>query len=243
MVAGLHAPDGSVAVAGFYAGVRALSDSERLTIANIPFDEESLCSAIGGKPVGEPGYTTLERLWWRPCLDVNGLWGGYTGAGGKTVIPNQAHAKVTVRVVPDQDPGRISRSVKEHLTSRCPEGCEIHFGPDRGQSAAYEVPGDHPLLTAIEEALTQIHGEPPYRVRIGGTLPVSDIMRRELSVDTVMFSFSTADEDFHAPNEFFRFSALDEGLRAWTTLLRLLGSGQPMIRAIRFPIRDGLESD
>ncbi len=224
LVAGLHAPDGSVAVAGFYEGTRPVSESERQAIAQIPFDKEALSAEIGGALGGETGYTTLQRLWLRPCLDVNGMWGGYTGAGGKTVIPNEAHAKLTMRLVPGQDPDRISRSVKDHLNRRWPDGCEIYFGADRGQSAAYELPGDPPLLLAVEAALKETHGEVPYRVRIGGTLPISDIMRRELGVDTVMFSFSTADEDFHAPNEFLRLSSIDDGLRAWTSLLRRLGA-------------------
>jgi acetylornithine deacetylase/succinyl-diaminopimelate desuccinylase-like protein len=222
LIAGLHARDGSVAVPGFYDGALAVGEAERLAVAGIPFDEESYFAAIGAEPVGEPGYTTLERLWLHPCLDVNGMWGGYTGLGGKTVIPSEAHAKVTMRLVPGQDPSRISRSVKDFLISRCPDGCEIHFGADRGQSAAYELPGDHPLLVAVEAALTQTHGAAPHRVRVGGTLPVSDIVRRELGIDTVMFSFSTADEDIHAPNEFFRLSSIDDGLQAWTWLFRHL---------------------
>jgi acetylornithine deacetylase/succinyl-diaminopimelate desuccinylase-like protein len=223
LVAGLHAPDGTVAVPGFYEGAGDIGETERQALAEIPFDEEPFFAAIGAAPLGEPGQTTLERLWMRPCLDVNGMWGGYTGPGGKTVIPNEAHAKVTLRLVPGQDPDRICQAVKGHLASRCPAGSAIRFGNDKGQSAAYELPLDHPLLHAVEAALTETHGSAPYRIRIGGTLPVSDIVRRELGVDTVMFSFSTADEDFHAPNEFFRLSSIDDGLRAWAALFRRLG--------------------
>jgi len=223
LVAGLHAPDGTVVVPGFYEGVGNIGKTERQALADIPFDEESFFAAIGATPLGEPGHTTLQRLWMRPCLDVNGMWGGYTGPGGKTVIPHQAHAKVTLRLVPGQDPDRICQAVKDFLSSRCPNGTGIHFSADRGQSAAYELPGDHPLLSAVEAALTETHGSAPYRIRIGGTLPVAAIVRRELGVDTVMFSFSTADEDFHAPNEFFRLSSIDEGLHAWTALFRRLG--------------------
>jgi len=223
LVADLHASDGSVAVPGFYDGVNYVTAAERQSLAGIPFDEAAFFAATGARPLGEPGQTTLERLWLRPCLDVNGMWGGYTGPGGKTVIPHEAHAKLTMRLVPDQDPGRISQSVKEFLANKCPEGCEMRFGTDRGQAAAYELPLEHPLLHAVETALTQTYGSTPYRVRIGGTLPLSDIVRRQLGVETVMFSFSIADEDFHAPNEFFRLSSIDDGLRAWTILFRCLG--------------------
>lgn len=227
LIAGLHAPDGSVSVPGFYEGVHAVSDLERQELAAIPFDEEAFITALGATPHGEPGYSTLERLWLRPCLDINGMWGGYTGPGGKTVIANEAHAKLTVRLVSGQDPEQIVRSVKDFLTSRCPRGSTIRFGNDRGHSAAYELPSDHPLLGAVEAALTETYGTAPHRIRIGGTLPMADVVRRVLGVDTVMLSFSIADEDFHAPNEFFRLSSLDEGLRAWTSLFRHLGKARP----------------
>jgi acetylornithine deacetylase/succinyl-diaminopimelate desuccinylase-like protein len=221
LLAGLHAADGSVAVPGFYDGARSFGEG---SLASIPFDETSFHAAIGTAPCGEPGYTTLERLWLRPCLDVNGMWGGYMGPGGKTVIPNEAYAKITIRVVPDQDPAQILRQVQDFLESRCPAGATVRFGADRGQSAAYELGGDHPLLLAVEWAIAETYGSQPHRIRIGGTLPVTDIMRRTLGVDTVMFSFSMADEDLHAPNEFFRLSSLDRGLRAWTALWRRLAS-------------------
>ncbi len=223
MVAGLHANDGAVAVPGFYDGVRSINDDDRKALADIPFDDRSFLAEVGATPRGEPDHTTLERLWLRPCLDINGMWGGYSGPGGKTVIPHEAHAKVTIRVAPGQDPERLVRRVKDFLVRRLPEGCEVSFGADRGHSAAYELPPTHPLLTAVESALTETHGATPHRIRIGGTLPVADIVRRELGVDTVMCSFSIADEDFHAPNEFFRLSSIDAGLRTWTALWRLLG--------------------
>jgi len=223
LVAGLHAHDGSVAVPGFYDGAREIDSEQRAALNEIPFDEDAFIANTGAEPVGEPGYSTLERLWLRPCLDVNGMWGGYTAPGGKTVIPNEAHAKLTVRVVPGQDPTVVSKCVKDLLLESCPSGCTIEFGTDRGRSAAYELPADHPLLNAVELALEDTFGSPPHRIRIGGTLPMADLVRQVLGVDTVMFSFSIADEDFHAPNEFFRLSSIDEGLRAWTALFRRLG--------------------
>ncbi|NNC91521.1 MAG: dipeptidase [Acidimicrobiia bacterium] len=223
LVAALHAEDGSVAVPGFYEDALEVSAERRSSLAAIPFDGGAFFAAIGAEPHGEPGRSTLERLWMRPCLDVNGMWGGYAGPGGKTVIPHEAHAKVTLRTVPGQDPEAIMGRVKDFLASRRPDGVELRFGADRGFSSAYELPEDTPLLHAVEWALTEAHGSTPHRVGIGGTLPISDIARRELHIDTVTFSFSTADEDFHAPNEFFRLSSIDKGLRAWTALWRRLG--------------------
>ncbi|MFC1639324.1 dipeptidase [Gemmatimonadota bacterium] len=227
LIAALHALDGSVAVPGFYDGARELTDVDRQELAAIPFDEQSFLDATGAKPLGEPGYSTLERLWMRPCLDVNGMWGGYTGPGGKTVIANEAFAKVTVRLVPGQDAEQVAQSVKGFLVGRCPPGSTIHFGADRGHSSAYELPRNHPLLIAAEMALAETFGSAPYRIRIGGTLPLADIVRRVLGVDTVMLSFSIADEDFHAPNEFFRLSSIEEGLRTWTRLFRRVGEVGP----------------
>jgi acetylornithine deacetylase/succinyl-diaminopimelate desuccinylase-like protein len=223
MVSALHASDGSVAVPQFYQDVKDTGVAELEALESVPLDEQSLFATIGSRPLGEPGRSTLERLWLRPCLDVNGMWGGYMGPGGKTVIPHEAHAKLTVRLVPSQDPSKVAQAVKDFLVSRCPVGCELEFGVDRGQSAAYEVPLSHPLLHVVEAALTKTHGQRPYRVRVGGTLPISAIVRDELGVDTVMLSYSTADEDFHAPNEFFRLSSIDDGLVAWTELFRLAG--------------------
>lgn len=157
--------------------------------------------------------------------------GGYTGPGGKTVIPNEARAKITTRLVPGQDPDRVRQRVVDHLAAHCPPGAGISFKVSRGGSAAYEVPADHPLLAASEEALGATAGARPLRVRMGATLPMTEIFKRELGIDTVMFSFSTSDEDYHAPNEFFRLGSLDEGLASWVMLIRLLGGHAPAIYA------------
>lgn len=143
------------------------------------------------------------------------------------MIPSEAHAKLTFRLVPGQDPQTVTRSVREHLTRHCPAGLRIAFTDERGGSAAYLVPADHPLLLAAEDALAATTGTRPIRVRIGASLPLTDIVRRELGIDTVMFSFAISDEDYHAPNEFFRLSSLNEGCVAWVSLLRRLGSHAP----------------
>ena len=223
LVARLHDHSGRVAVPDFFDGVYDVPDEVHESLAEIPFQEESFFEATGSRALGEPEFTTLERLWFRPCLDVNGMWGGYTGPGDKTVIPSEAHAKLTMRLVPGQDPERTSQAVKQFLSRQCPEGCTVTFGHNTATSAAYELPLDHPLLQAVESTLQVVHGSRPYRIRIGGTLPVSDLVLRKLGIHTVMLSYSTADEDFHAPNEFFRLSSIDEGLRAWTVLFRHLG--------------------
>ncbi len=223
----LHAPDGSVAVAGYYDDVMELSAEERRLMATIPFDDGDFLSETGSAAFGEPGRSTLERLWTRPTLEINGLWGGYTGEGSKTVTPCEAFAKLTTRLVPGQDPADIGRKLEAHLRAHCRAGVDLAVELDPGGVAAYLVPPAHPLLKAAAEAVETALGATPIHVRTGGTLPLSDIVKTTMGLDTVMLSFSTADEDFHAPNEFFRLSAIDDGTAAWVALLRLLGAQNP----------------
>ncbi|WP_454857983.1 dipeptidase [Rhizobium binxianense] len=222
IVAGLHDENQHIAIPGFYDGVAEPSEAEQAELASIPMDADAFYAGLGTAPMGEAGYSFLERQWLRPTLEVNGMWGGYTGAGGKTVIPNEAHAKVTMRLVPGQQPEKIRTAVEAHLQASCPPGATIEIGQQRGWAGAYEVPPRHPLLLAAEAALQETTGVRPTRVRIGATLPLTEIVERTLGIDTVMFSFATADEDYHAPNEFLRLSAINEGLAAWTAVFRHL---------------------
>ena len=216
VVSSLHAPDGRVAVAGFYDSVVALPESERNAIAALPFDEARFLRDAGlSSGFGEPGYSTLERQWTRPTLEVNGMWGGYQGQGSQTVTPNEAHAKLSCRLVPDQDPDAIRDVVVRHLETHLPTGVTLSVQGERHAAPPYLIPPDHPGLATAERVLEQVYGKKPLRVRMGSTLPVSALFKRVLGIDTVFFSFSTADEDFHSPNEFFRVNRLHEGLEAW----------------------------
>ena len=224
LIASLHESNGRVAVAGFYDRVRELSAAERAAIAALPFDEPAYLEQVGASEgVGEPGYTTLERQWTRPTLEVNGLWGGYEGPGQKTVIPSEAHAKITCRLVPDQDPDEIITLVTRHLEAHVPPGTRLSIAPaDHGSRAAH-IATDHFALKAADAALHAVYGVHPLVVRMGGTVPISELFQRHMGLDTVFFSFSTADEDYHAPNEFFRVHRLHEGLEAWARCWDLLG--------------------
>jgi acetylornithine deacetylase/succinyl-diaminopimelate desuccinylase-like protein len=224
LVASLHEPDGRVAVAGFYDDVRELPLEERAAIAALPYDERAYLAQVGAPAAfGEPGYTTLERQWTRPTLEVNGMWGGYEGPGQKTVIPSEAHAKITCRLVPNQDPEAIAARVQQHLETHVPPGTTLSSAiTDHGSRAACIAP-DHFALRAADAALHATYGVRPVIVRMGGTVPIAHLFQRHLGLDTVFFSFSTADEDFHAPNEFFRVHRLHEGLEAWARYWRILG--------------------
>jgi acetylornithine deacetylase/succinyl-diaminopimelate desuccinylase-like protein len=217
LIATLHGAGGRVAVAGFYDAVRDLTPTERGDIAALPFDEAAYLAQVGAPAAfGEPGYSTLERQWARPTLEVNGMWGGYEGPGSKTVLPSEAHAKITCRLVPDQDPNEIVALVVRHLEQHVPTGTRLTIKPGEHGARAYRIPPVHPGLDAADAALRAVYGVRPLRVRMGGTVPISEYFERIMGLHTVFFSFSTADEDFHAPNEFFRVHRLYEGLEAWT---------------------------
>jgi len=227
LVAGLHRADGTVAVDGFYDAVRAASDEERRDMAALPFDEDGYRAAVGVPELyGERGYNTLERQWVRPTLEVNGLYGGYQGAGSKTVIPAVAHAKISCRLVPDQAPADVLRLVTRHLEGHAPAGVTVRVTPRPGGAPAYRIDPEHPGLRVAHQVLRELYGTKPATVLMGGTLPVSEMFRRVLGIDTVYFSFSTADEDFHAPNEFFRLSRFHDGLAAWAAYWRTAGEDQ-----------------
>lgn len=224
LLATLHDAEGRVAVPGFYDGVVPPSAAGRAELAAIPFDAAEWLAAAGAEAQGEAGFDTLERLWLRPCLDVNGLWGGHAGPGVKTVIPAEAGARLTVRLVPGQEPEAVAAALRRHLAAACPPGARLEITDEAGWTAAHAVDPAHPLLAAAEASLAAVHGRRPLRVRIGATLPLADIVARRLGLDLVMFSFATADEDFHAPDEGFRLSAIPEGLAAWIDLLRRVGA-------------------
>ena len=225
LVASLHEASGRVAVAGFYDDVAELTDVERADIAALPFDETAYLTQIGAPAVsGEAGYTTLERQWTRPTVEVNGMWGGYVGPGQKTVIPSEAHAKITCRLVPHQDPDEITILLTRHLELHQPAGTRLSITPGHHGSRAAHIPVDHFALKAANDALFAVYGVRPLIVRMGGTVPISELFQRHMELDTVFFSFSVADEDYHAPNEFFRIHRLHEGLEAWARYWQLLGN-------------------
>jgi acetylornithine deacetylase/succinyl-diaminopimelate desuccinylase-like protein len=227
LIASLHDADGRVAVAGFYDRVRELTSRDRAAIAALPFDEGAYLAQVGAPAAfGEPGYTTLERQWTRPTMEVNGMWGGYAGPGQKTVIPSQAHAKITCRLVPDQDPADVLALVTRHLEEHVPPGTRLSIAPGDHGSRPAHIRADHFALQAADAALRAVYGVRPLIVRMGGTVPIAELFARHMGLDTVFFSFSTADEDFHAPNEFFRIHRLHEGLEAWARYWEMLS--QPL---------------
>ncbi len=225
LVASLH-DGGRVAVEGFYDDVEPVEPALIAALERLSFDEARYLEGVGAPAFGEAGYGTLARQWYRPTLEVNGLYGGYQGPGGKTVLPSAAHAKITCRLVPGQRPADILSKVRRHLESRCPPGVSLTVEDGGGGAPAYRVSPASPAIRAASETLAQVFGTPADVVGMGGTVPVANTFREALGVDTVFFSFSTADEDIHAPNEFYRPERFRLGLEAWARLWhRLAGEG------------------
>ena len=227
ILATLHTPDGRVAVAGFYDGIPELTPQRRADIAAVSFGERDYLAGLGlSHAYGEPGYTTLERLWERPTLEINGVRGG----GKYTVIPHVAVGHVSCRLVPGQDPERVLDAIAAHVAGSGPArdttGVRIEVRPDEAAVPAYTIPAGHPAIRAATAALETVYpGQPVLLACIAGTLPATDLFERALGAKTLFFSFSTADEKLHAPNEFMRIRRLREGMRAWEQLWRLLAAG------------------
>jgi acetylornithine deacetylase/succinyl-diaminopimelate desuccinylase-like protein len=222
-LASLHSADGRIAVHGFYDGIPELSVGRRAEIAAIPFDDERYVADLGIDEVfGETGFSTLERLFERPTLEINGV-----KAGGKyTVIPHIATGHVSCRLVPGQRPEHVLQAITEHVLARNFSGIRVAVHPDEGGVPAYTISADHPAIRAARAALEHVYpGQEVLLAVIGGTLPATALFEEVLGVKTLFFSFSTADEQLHAPNEFMRIPRLREGMRAWEQLWRLLAEG------------------
>jgi acetylornithine deacetylase/succinyl-diaminopimelate desuccinylase-like protein len=222
LVAALH-DNGRVAVRGFYDDVDAIEPALMTALARLSFDEARYLEDVGATAAfGEPGFGTLARQWYRPTIEVNGFYGGYQGPGSKTVLPSEAHVKITCRLVPRQRPDDIVAKVRRHLEQQCPAGVTVTFDDGEHGAVAYRVSPDSRAVRAAADTLAEVFGKPADVVGMGGTVPIVSTFRETLGVDTVFFSFSTADEDIHAPNEFYRPERFRLGLQAWARLWRRL---------------------
>jgi len=220
----MRTPQGKILVEGFYDQVVPLSQEMREQLAAAPFDATTYKADLDiDELFGEPGYTTRERTWIRPTLEVNGIWGGFQGEGTKTVLPSEAHAKITCRLVPDQDPAEVIRCIKAHIEKHKPLGAKVAVDARETACRAYSIPPDHFGIKAAQEVLTELYGVEPYRVRMGGTIPITSLLLRILGAHTVVYAFGLPDERTHAPNEFYRISSFRRGQSAYAMLLEKLG--------------------
>lgn len=203
MIASLHDSNGKITIPGFYDKVVELTDEERAEMAKAPFSHEAYCKALDiAETMGEAGYSTMERGSIRPTLDVNGIWGGYTGEGAKTVIASKAFAKISMRLVPDQDPEEITNLFKNHFESIAPNAVKVLVKPHHGGEAAV-TPIDSIGYKAASLAYEKAFGKKPIPVRSGGSIPIVAMFEKELGLKTILMGFGLDSDAIHSPNEHF----------------------------------------
>ncbi len=203
MIASLHDENNHITIPGFYDKVEELSTEERAKMAEAPFSLENYQKALDIDSVyGETGYSTNERNSIRPTLDVNGIWGGYIGEGAKTVIASKAYAKISMRLVPDQDWKEITELFKKHFESIAPKGVRVKVTPHHG-GQAYVTPIDSLGYQAAEKAYEKTFGKTPIPQRSGGSIPIVSLFERELNSKTILMGFGLDSDAIHSPNEHF----------------------------------------
>lgn len=225
MLAALVDDRGRICVPGFYDDVVPLSPREREQLAALPFDEKKYFSQIGVTgAVGEEGFSTLERRWARPTCDLNGLWGGYQGTGAKTVLPAQAGAKFSFRLVPDQRPEKVGKALEAMLRRMCPPGITMKLVSQHG-SPAVLVPLDSPYVQAAARAVEHAFGRAPVFTREGGSIPIVLAFHERLNADALLIGWGQDDDNTHSPNEKFSLADFHRGIRAsanlWEELSRV----------------------
>ncbi|TWT38248.1 Succinyl-diaminopimelate desuccinylase [Posidoniimonas corsicana] len=215
---------GRIQIPGFYDDVVPLEDRERQEFAGLPFDEERFKRqlAVDGLS-GEEGYTTLERRWARPTCDVNGIWGGYQGAGAKTVLPAKAGAKVSFRLVPNQKLDKVYEGLKQFLEPQLPPGIKMELVDHHG-GAGVKFPLDSPYMAAASAAIEQGFGTQPVFIREGGSIPIVDDFARKLDADVLLLGWGLDDDNTHSPNEKFCLADFHRGVRSSAALWLELGS-------------------
>ncbi len=225
MLAALHDDQGRVAIPGFYDRVRPLTDDERAELRRIPFDEEALRREMGAPALwsGEAGYTPLERISVRPTLEIHGIRGGFVGEGQKTVIPARVVAKVSMRLVPDQDPKEIARLFEKRIHDLAPPTVEVEVRVLSDADPAL-IDRDAPAMQAAVQAYHQGFGAEPIFLREGGTLPVVAMFNKILQVPVIMMGFGLPDDNLHAPNEKFSLDNFYRGINTSIHFMRGLAS-------------------
>jgi len=222
MLAALKDANGRISVPGFYDRVKRLSVVERRAFAELPHSDRRFKQEIDAPELqGESGYTTLERIWGRPSLDINGIWSGFTGEGAKTVIPAEAHAKISMRLVPDQTPKEIARQVSHYLKKLAPKSVKVTVNDLHGGDA-WVTPREHPVLVAAGKALERAFSKAPVYIREGGSIPVIATFDKLLKAPTALVGFGLNDDNLHAPNEKFDLDCFYKGMEASAYLMEEL---------------------
>jgi acetylornithine deacetylase/succinyl-diaminopimelate desuccinylase-like protein len=223
ILSALHRPDGSVAIPGFYDGVHDLPADIKADLAGLGLTAEKFLGPIGLKiPAGEKDRMLIEQISTRPTAEVNGIFGGYTGEGAKTVIPGKAMAKVSFRLVGAQDPDKIRAAFRAFVSARVPSDCAVEFG-NFTSAPAFEVAFDNPALGKARTALAEEWGKKAVTVGAGGSIPIVGDFKTVLGMDTLMVGFALDDDRVHSPNEKYDLRSFHKGVRSWARILAALG--------------------
>ena len=222
ILANLHDAEGRVQVPGFYDGVAELPEAIRAQWQNLAFDHERMLGDVGlSVPAGEQDRTPLEKLWSRPTAEVNGIWGGYTGDGFKTVLPGEAHAKVSFRLVSQQDPNILRAAFRTWVQAQLPADCSVEW-KGHGNSPASTMQITHPAFEASRAAMTDEWGLPAAYVGAGGSIPVAGYFKTYLDMDAILLGFAKDDDQIHSPNEKYDLDSFHKGIRSWVRILAKL---------------------
>ena len=223
LLADLHNAEGGVTIPGFYDDVDELSDTLRSQWQGLAFDHAAYLGEVGLKiPAGEQDRTPLEILWSRPTAEVNGMWGGYNGAGFKTVLPAEAHAKVSFRLVSRQDPAKILKAFRAWAEARIPADCRIEWHDGIEGSPASIMAISDPAFESARGALTEEWGRPAVFIGEGGSIPIAGYFKSVLGMDAMLIGFSKDDDQIHSPNEKYDLSSFHKGIRSWARILARL---------------------
>lgn len=221
ILADLHDKRGKVTIPGFYDGVPELPKATRAQWKGLKFSERKFLGGVGLKnPAGEKGHSVLEQIWARPTAEVNGIYGGYTGVGTKTVLPSQATAKVSFRLVGRQNPAAVLRAFRKFVKDRLPADCKVTFGaPEGSGSPAVEIAEDNPWIARAAKALKDEFRREPVLMGAGGSIPIVRSFKDVLGMDSVLVGFGLDDDAIHSPNEKYDLQSFHKGIRSWARIL------------------------
>ena len=215
----LYDKDGRITLEGFYDDVPELSNEQKEQWESLNFDAKEFLSNVGlSNIIGEKDYSPLEKIWSRPTCEVNGIWGGYTEPGFKTVLPSEASAKVSFRLVGKQDPNKVLKSFRNHVSKNLPSDCKVEFLAKAG-SGASSLEINSPEVKAAEKALHDEWNVSPKMVGCGGSIPIGDHFKSILGTNSLLVGFGLDDDKIHSPNEKYNLSSYQKGSRSWARII------------------------
>ncbi len=225
IIASFHDDQGRVAVDGFYDGVHEIPEEQLRQWDGCGFDEDTYLSSVGmTRAHGEDGYSALAQQWARPTLEINGLWGGYQGAGTKTVIPAEAHCKLTCRLVGDMDPDALRVKLRKHVEDRLPPDARVTWNNDLDGSAAAVMNTERPEFELARAALSDEWNREAVLAGMGGSIPIAGFFKDILGLDSMLIGFANDDDAIHSPNEKYNVESFHKGTRSWARILNKIAS-------------------